>query len=176
MTPLPGPPEPFDISFKGDALAMLTNAFTHYGDAFRLFSPSLSAHICVFSHPDHVRRVFVDNHANYTKGIGIERVRILLGNGIMASEGDFWRRQRKMIQPAFHRDNIADQTSHIRSTNLRLARKMARPRAARRQHQPDRGPQRRHAAHHPQGDFRRRLRRHRRHPRRQSVHAAGAGC
>jgi cytochrome P450 len=116
MTALPGPSEPLDISFNEDALATLTAAFRQFGDAFRIFSPTANSHICVFSHPDHVRRVFVDNNGNYTKGIGIDRVRILLGNGIMASEGDFWRRQRKMIQPAFHRDMIANMVAAMRNT------------------------------------------------------------
>ena len=120
MTALPGPSEPLDISFNEDALATLTAAFRQYGDAFRIFSPTANSHICVFSHPDHVRRVFVDNNGNYTKGIGIDRVRILLGNGIMASEGDFWRRQRKMIQPAFHRDMIANMVAAMRNTNADL--------------------------------------------------------
>ena len=120
MNTLPGPAEPLDISFNEDALDTLTAAFTRYGDAFSIFSPEINARICVFSHPDHVRQVFVDNHANYTKGIGIERVRILLGNGIMASEGEMWRRQRKMIQPAFHRNVIARMFTHIRNGNVEL--------------------------------------------------------
>ena len=45
----------------------------------------------MLSHPDHVRHVLVDHHANFTKGIGIERVAILLGNGLMTSEGEHWR-------------------------------------------------------------------------------------
>ena len=123
MTALPGPSEPLDISFNEDALATLTAAFRQFGNAFRIFSPTANSHICVFSHPDHVRHVFVDNNSNYTKGIGIDRVRILLGNGIMASEGDFWRRQRKMIQPAFHRDMIANMVTAMRNTNADLCNK-----------------------------------------------------
>ncbi len=120
MTDLPGPAQPFDISFKEDALAALTAAFAQYGDAFRIYSPATNSNICVFSDPEHVRHIFVDNHANYTKGIGIDRVRILLGNGIMASEGDLWRRQRKMIQPAFHREVISRMMVDIVDTNRQL--------------------------------------------------------
>ncbi len=116
----PGPAEPLDISFTEDALGKLSAAFAQYGDAFRIYSPATQAHIYVFSHPDHVRHVLVDNHPNYTKGIGIERVGILLGNGIMVSEGDQWRRQRKMIQPAFHRDVIARMVDHFRDANAQL--------------------------------------------------------
>ncbi len=119
----PGPVEPLDISFSEDALSKLCRFFAAYGDAFRVFSPVMQGHIYVLSHPDHVRRVFVDNHQNYTKGIGIERVGILLGNGIMVSEGELWRRQRKMIQPLFHRDMIARMVEHIRGANLQLLEK-----------------------------------------------------
>ena len=119
----PAPPaaaEPIDISFTQDALSGLCAAFARYGDAFRVYSPVTQTHIYVLSHPDHVRRVLVDNPQNYTKGIGIERVGILLGRGIMVSEGELWRRQRKMLQPAFHRDVIARMVSHIRDANLQL--------------------------------------------------------
>ena len=116
----PGPSDPLDITFNQDALSQLCAAFAQYGDAFRVYSPVTQAHIYVFSHPDHVRRVLVDNHQNYTKGIGIERVGILLGKGIMVSEGELWRRQRRMIQPAFHRDVIARMVGHIRAANLEL--------------------------------------------------------
>jgi cytochrome P450 len=101
-------------------MSQLCAAFAQYGDAFRVYSPVTQAHIYVFSHPDHVRRVLVDNHQNYTKGIGIERVGILLGKGLMVSEGELWRRQRRMIQPAFHRDVIARMLEHIRSANQEL--------------------------------------------------------
>jgi cytochrome P450 len=120
MTDLPGPAETIDVSFNEDALATLTSAFSQYGDAFRIFSPATNSYICAFSNPEHVRHIFVDNHANYTKGIGIERVRILLGNGIMVSEGDLWRRQRKMIQPAFHREVISRMMADIGDANRQL--------------------------------------------------------
>ncbi len=119
----PGPTEPLDVSFSEDALSKLCRFFAEYGDAYRVFSPVTQGHIYVLSHPDHVRHVLVTNHHNYTKGIGIERVGILLGNGIMVSEGKLWRRQRKMIQPAFHRDVIARMVEHIRAANLRLLEK-----------------------------------------------------
>ncbi len=120
LTHPPGPAEPLDVTFTRDALAQLCAAFAQYGDAFRVYSPITQAHIYVFSHPDHVRRVLVDNHQNYTKGIGIERVGILLGKGLMVSEGELWRRQRRMIQPAFHRDVIARMVGHIRAANQEL--------------------------------------------------------
>jgi len=119
----PASAESIDIGFNEDALSTLCSAFRHYGDAFRIYSPVTQTQIYVFSHPDHVRRVFVDNHKNYAKGIGIERIGILLGNGIMVSEGELWRRQRRMIQPAFHRDIIARMVDHIHVSNRELLEK-----------------------------------------------------
>jgi cytochrome P450 len=120
QVPPPKSPELLDISFSGDMHSRLCRFFAEYGDAFQVFSPLTQGHIFVFSHPNHVRRVLVDNHQNYTKGIGIERVGMLLGNGLMVSEGEHWRRQRKMIQPAFHRDVIAQMIKHIHRENSKL--------------------------------------------------------
>jgi cytochrome P450 len=131
---LPAPPlaaESLDISFETDALSVLTRLFAEHGDAFRIFSPALGREIWVLTHPDHVRHVLVDHHAKFTKGIGIERVAILLGNGLMTSEGDHWRIQRKMVQPAFHRKVIATWMPHIHAANERLVAKWAAAAAAR---------------------------------------------
>lgn len=55
------------------------------------------------NHPDAGKHIMVDNNKNWRKGYGKLP---LIGNGLVASEGDFWRRQRRMMQPAFHRDRI----------------------------------------------------------------------
>ena len=112
-----------DITFETDALTTLAQLFREHGDAYRAHSPALDRDIWVLSHPDHVRHVLVDQHANFTKGIGIERVAILLGNGLMTSEGDHWRIQRKMIQPAFHRKVVATWMPHIHAATARLAQR-----------------------------------------------------
>ena len=115
-----------DITFETDALTTLVDLFARHGDAYRAHSPTLERDIWVLSHPDHVRHVLVDRHDNFTKGIGIERVAILLGNGIMTSEGDEWRVQRKLIQPAFHRKVVATWMPHIEAATLDLAAKWQR--------------------------------------------------
>ena len=126
--PAPVPPravETLDITFETDALTTLVRLFGQHGDAYRAFSPALDRDIWVLSHPDHVRHVLVDHHNNFTKGIGIERVAILLGNGLMTSEGDEWRTQRRLVQPSFHRTVIATWMPHIHAANQRLATKWA---------------------------------------------------
>jgi cytochrome P450 len=99
----PGPSDAVDLGSTDDSLARMMRYFDAYGDVYRIYAPGRGSDTWVIAHPTDVKRVLVTNHRNYTKGVGLDRVKILLGNGIMVSEGEFWRRQRLMIQPAFHR-------------------------------------------------------------------------
>jgi cytochrome P450 len=108
----PGPTEGFDLGGSDESLARLKRYFAEFGDIYRVFAPSRGVYNYVINHPDDIKRVLLSNHRNYTKGEGMDRVKILLGNGIMTSEGDFWRRQRRMMQPAFHR-RVIDQFSRL---------------------------------------------------------------
>ena len=101
--PPPLDPDAFDVGSTEDSLARLEAACSRSGDLFRIHAPGRSADTWILNNPADIKRVLVTNHRNYTKGIGLDRVRILLGDGIMTSEGDLWRRQRRMIQPFFHR-------------------------------------------------------------------------
>jgi cytochrome P450 len=60
-----------------------------------------------FETPDCVETVLVTKHRSFTKGIGVRANPELFGNGLLTSEGDFWLRQRRLSQPAFHRTRIA---------------------------------------------------------------------
>ncbi|HSW32755.1 MAG TPA: cytochrome P450 [Steroidobacteraceae bacterium] len=99
----PGPAEPLDLGDADDSIDLMLQWFAAHGDTYRVFSPGRDSWTWVVHHPDDVKRVMVTNHRNYTKGVGMDRVRLLLGNGLITSEGEFWRRQRRMMQPAFHR-------------------------------------------------------------------------
>jgi cytochrome P450 len=59
------------------------------------------------SDPDYVKHILQDNNRNYRKSFGYEMLKLLLGQGLVTSEGDFWRKQRRLIQPAFHRERLA---------------------------------------------------------------------
>ena len=59
------------------------------------------------NHPDLIEEVLVTQSAKFIKSMALRRSRRLLGNGLLTSEGDFWRRQRRLAQPAFHRQRIA---------------------------------------------------------------------
>ena len=92
--PPPLDPDAFDVGSTEDSLARLEAACSRSGDLFRIHAPGRSADTWILNNPADIKRVLVTNHRNYTKGIGLDRVRILLGDGIMTSEGDLWRRQR----------------------------------------------------------------------------------
>jgi cytochrome P450 len=88
-----------------DQLGFFLRAREACGDVARFRFILLPAH--VVAHPDHVRHVLVDNHRNYDKKTkGFDVVRLVLGNGLLTAEGDFWRRQRRIAQPAFHKDRV----------------------------------------------------------------------
>ena len=108
----PGPAEGFDLGGSEESLALMRECFTRYGDIYRIFAPARGVYNYVINHPRDIKTVLLSNHRNYTKGEGMDRVKILLGNGIMTSEGDFWRRQRRMMQPSFHR-RVLDRFSRL---------------------------------------------------------------
>jgi cytochrome P450 len=99
------PPEAelrFDVGAP-DVLERMIELFGRHGDIYRVLMPSRRSYAYVIHHPDDVRRVLVSNHRNYTKGVDRDRIKVLLGRGIMTSEGELWQRQRRMMQPMFHR-------------------------------------------------------------------------
>ena len=61
----------------------------------------------LISNPADVRHVLQDNARNYHKSPLYEKLRLSLGNGLLTSEDDFWLRQRRIAQPAFHRQRVA---------------------------------------------------------------------
>jgi enediyne biosynthesis protein E7 len=121
----PGPTEGFDLGGTDDSLALMRDYFGRFGDTYRVFAPARGVYNYVINHPDDIKRVMLSNHRNYTKGLGMDRVKILLGNGIMTSEGDFWRRQRRMMQPSFHRRVIDQFSQLIDEVNNKFAERWA---------------------------------------------------
>jgi cytochrome P450 len=102
----PGPSSPIAVRiWRGlrDPLGFLVELEAAFGDVVTLRAGRSYA---VF-HPDHVKHVLQDNHANYEKG---EKYRAalmpLMGNGLFTSEGAFWLRQRRLAQGAFHRAQV----------------------------------------------------------------------
>jgi cytochrome P450 len=122
-TPQPEPPEAelqFDVGSTDDSLERMIELFARHGDTYRVYVPSRHSYTYVIHHPDDVKRVLVSNYRNYTKGTGIDRIKLLLGKGIMTSEGELWKRQRAMMQPCFHRRVITRFADLIAQANERF--------------------------------------------------------
>jgi cytochrome P450 len=106
----PGPPitaTPRVLSaLRRDPLAFLTSLTRRHGEVVRLRLGLWDAY--VVWQPDHVKHVLQDRHTIYMKGKPDYRVlKRILGEGLVTSDGAFWLRQRRLMQPAFHRSNIA---------------------------------------------------------------------
>ncbi|MDZ7805212.1 cytochrome P450 [Thiohalophilus sp.] len=114
----PGPAQPCDLNTTPESFDIIAGLIAEYGDICRLRSSSRKSDGYLVNHPDYLKHILVKNHQNYTKGVGFDRVKMLLGNGIIVSDGPFWRRQRRMIQPAFSRKVIAELSDQIKRCNL----------------------------------------------------------
>jgi enediyne biosynthesis protein E7 len=119
-SPAPEAAEPFDVGATDDSLERMIGLFGRLGDTYRVYVPTRRSYTYVIHHPDDVKRVLVSNHRNYTKGAGIDRVKLLLGKGIMTSEGELWKSQRYMMQPCFHRRVITGFAQLIAEANDRF--------------------------------------------------------
>jgi cytochrome P450 len=91
------------VAFTRDQLGLIEQ-LAAYGDWVPLRFPPLQA--AFINHPDLIEEVLVEHNRDYIKPLTIQRFKTLLGTGLFTSEGDFWRRQRRLMQPAFHRARI----------------------------------------------------------------------
>ncbi len=93
------------LDYTRDHLGFLTRCAREYGDVTRLRFVNVPVYL--LNHPDHIEYVLVRNNRNFIKSRG-ERISLgFLGQGLLTSEGSFWRRQRRLAQPAFHRERVA---------------------------------------------------------------------
>jgi cytochrome P450 len=87
-----------------DPIGLFMQSHQTYGDVVRFkFGPY---EYYLVNDPDVIRHVLVDGAKTYTKSRNYVGLKLVLGDGLLTSEGDFWRRQRKLAQPAFHRESM----------------------------------------------------------------------
>jgi cytochrome P450 len=93
--------------FNRDSLAFLERLARDYGDVVRTRFFYVPAYFLY--HPDHIEYVLATNNRNFIKPLSFRTpfFNRLVGNGLLTSEGEFWRRQRRLAQPAFHRERIS---------------------------------------------------------------------
>lgn len=93
------------LDLRRDPLGFLTGCARNYGDVVRL--RVLHVPVYLLNHPAYIERVLVTHNRNFVKGRAWRAARSLLGEGLVTSEGAQWQRQRTLLQPAFHREQIA---------------------------------------------------------------------
>jgi cytochrome P450 len=104
----PGPrprwPGELVLTLARDRLGFVRRLARHGDVAHARVGP---AHVVLVSHPELIREVLVTRQRSFVRGRGLRRARRLLGDGLLTSEGAFHLRQRRLMQPAFHRQRIA---------------------------------------------------------------------
>ena len=90
--------------FRADRLAFFTRCAREYGDVVPL--RLLGKPVILLNRPDLIEQVLVTHHKQFVKHFGLRLYKPILGNGLVTSEGDFWRRQRKLSAPAFQASRL----------------------------------------------------------------------
>lgn len=109
--PLPPGPKPrypgqMLLRMRRDGILETMRQLTaEYGDVVHFHLPG--ERFVFLNHPDHARDMLVTSQKLFKKGRGLERTEMLLGQGLLTSEGDYHLRQRRLAAPAFHRQRIA---------------------------------------------------------------------
>ncbi len=116
----PGPDAEITLDIDLPSQQAIAGLIEQYGDIVKINDAKRKDCGYIVTNPDAVKHILISNHSNYLKGTGFERVKMLLGNGIIVSDGDFWRRQRTMIQPAFSRKNILRLCDMIKTSTQNL--------------------------------------------------------
>ncbi len=105
----PGPPPSLLLGNLPIATPNPLELYRHwageFGDIF--YYRALWKHVYFLNHPEYIEYVLVRNARNFIKDPALRNLRWLLGEGLLTSEGDHWKHQRRLIQPAFHRHAIA---------------------------------------------------------------------
>jgi cytochrome P450 len=105
--------------FRADRLGFFSDCARTYGDVVPLRLPG--KRLLLFSRPDLIEQVLVTQSKNFIKHFGLRMYKPVLGNGLVMSEGDFWRRQRKLSAPAFQATHMSGYVAEMVSSAARIS-------------------------------------------------------
>ena len=97
--------------FLGNTLHILKDPVDFLGKLTKSYGPIVTANFAgkkyfVLQHPDYIKHVLLDNHKAYCKPGATKLLRLFLGEGLSTSNGELWLRQRRIMQPAFHKQRL----------------------------------------------------------------------
>ncbi len=106
------PPGPFGHPLLGNLKHLRVRVLDFFAELQEKFGDITTVRFAIrnvtyIQNPEYIYYVLQENNRNYTKSLRYEQLKYLLGNGLLTSEGEFWLRQRRMIQPAFHKHQLS---------------------------------------------------------------------
>ena len=114
------PPGGALYGLRRDPLGFLTTLARTHGDIVRFRLGDHEPDLFLLNHPDYIREVLVTHDRSFSKWFSIERIKEVLGDGLFVSEGEFHLRQRRLVQPAFHRERIASYADQMTAFAVQL--------------------------------------------------------
>jgi cytochrome P450 len=117
-------------AFRRDVLGLMMTSARDHGDVVRFRLGPQVVHL--LNHPDHAQHVLQRRTSNFDKRTrSAAFIKGVTGESLLTANGDYWQRQRRLLQPAFHRHNIAGFIGPMaEATQAMLERWRARPHPA----------------------------------------------
>ena len=118
------------LPFRKDPVGFMLKAWRDYGDIVRLNIRGKTVHLV--TRPEHIQHVLVSRRDNYYKGYGYQDQKLLLGEGLITSDGELWEQQHRLMQPFFTPRGVGHFTDIMFDATRRMLERWA-PRADGRQ-------------------------------------------
>jgi enediyne biosynthesis protein E7 len=116
----PQAPGEIDLRLPTGTLQRLVAANEQFGDVFSLATRGQDANTLVVAHPEAAQEVLCRHHADYRRVLLDGRMELVLGEGLLTSEGGLWKSQRKSLQRCFHGETLRSLMTHAERSNAAL--------------------------------------------------------
>src|ERR671919_842665 len=105
--------------FIREPIKTLSTISQKYGD-ISYFKLGPKQHVYLINNPDYIEKVLIYDHRNFKKGKRLQTAKTILGEGLVTSEGDLHKRQRRLIQPIFHPKQVVTYGSIVSDYAARM--------------------------------------------------------
>lgn len=109
-------------AFRRDVLGLMLESSRQYGDVVRFRIGPFVVHL--LNHPDHVEHVLQSHARNYDKATrSSSKIRLISGESLLTSNGEVWQRQRRLLQPSFHRQRMAGLAGQMKDLTAEMLKR-----------------------------------------------------